>query len=423
MSGARKSIATTERVGTGLTRGALAGAPFSLQGKAMLLGQTITVIGGGIGGLAAALAAARAGADVTILEQAPEITEVGAGIQISPNGWAVLKALGLDAAVAAHAPRLTAVRLRDFRRGADVFAMPLTRADRPFHAVHRADLVDALVAACRDAGVKIRLNTRVEAVAVEGHATVLTLAEAAPERHGLTLAADGLHSPARAHLNPKSRAWFTGQVAWRATVPGDGSLPAEAHVFMGPGRHLVRYPLRQGGLINIVAVEERDAWAAEGWHHTDDPANLRRAFIDFCPEVRTLLDRVETAHLWGLFRHPVATTWTHGHLALLGDAAHPTLPFLAQGANMALEDAWSLIAALTTDPDMADALATYAELRRPRTVRIVQAAEANASNYHLRPGPYRFAAHSALRLAGRFAPHAVTGRFDWLHGHDVTRGA
>jgi salicylate hydroxylase len=388
----------------------------------MLIGQTITVIGGGIGGLAAALAAARAGAQVTVLEQSPEIAEVGAGIQISPNGWAVLKALGLDAALAADAPRLTAVRLRDFRRGAGVFTLPLTRADRPFYAVHRADLVDILARACAEAGVAIRLGTRVETVTVEGTETLLTFAETPPERHGLTFAADGVHSPARAALNPRSRAFFTGQVAWRATIPDDGTLPPEAHVFMGPGRHLVRYPLRRGRLINIVAVEERDAWAAEGWHHTDDPANLRRAFTDFCPEVRTLLDRVETVYLWGLFRHPVAPVWTDGQLALLGDAAHPTLPFLAQGANMALEDGWSLVAALAADPDSGDALRTYAELRRPRTARIVQAAEDNATNYHLRPGPWRLAAHGALRLAGRFAPHAVTGRFEWLHGHDVTRG-
>jgi salicylate hydroxylase len=388
----------------------------------MLIGQTITVIGGGIGGLAAALAAARAGAQVTVLEQSPEIAEVGAGIQISPNGWAVLKALGLDAALAADAPRLTAVRLRDFRRGAGVFTLPLTRADRPFFAVHRADLVDILARACAEAGVAIRLGTRVETVTVEGTETLLTFAETPPERHGLTFAADGVHSPARAALNPRSRAFFTGQVAWRATIPDDGTLPPEAHVFMGPGRHLVRYPLRRGRLINIVAVEERDAWAAEGWHHTDDPANLRRAFTDFCPEVRTLLDRVETVHLWGLFRHPVAPVWTDGQLALLGDAAHPTLPFLAQGANMALEDGWSLVAALAADPDSGDALRIYAELRRPRTARIVQAAEDNATNYHLRPGPWRLAAHGALRLAGRFAPHAVTGRFEWLHGHDVTRG-
>jgi salicylate hydroxylase len=387
----------------------------------MLRDRPVTVIGGGIGGLAAALAAARGGARVTVLEQAPEIAEVGAGIQISPNGWVVLKALGLAETVAATAPRSTAVRLRDFRRGAEVFAMALTRADRPFHLVHRADLIAALAGAAQAAGVTLRLGTRVAAVAPEDDATMLTLADGTQEMHGLTFAADGIGSPARAALNPKSRAFFTGQVAWRATVPDDGGLAPEAHVFMGPGRHLVRYPLRGGRLVNIVAVEERDAWAAEGWHHTDDPANLARAFIDFCPEIRDLLARVTETNLWGLFRHPVAQTWTAGQLALLGDAAHPTLPFLAQGANMALEDAFLLVRCLTEDPDTGAALARYQTLRRPRTARIVQAAEENATNYHLRPGPFRFAAHSALRLAARTAPHLVTGRYEWLHGHDVTR--
>jgi 2-polyprenyl-6-methoxyphenol hydroxylase-like FAD-dependent oxidoreductase len=168
---------------------------------------------------------------------------------------------------------------------------------------------------------------------------------------------------------------------------------------MGPGRHLVRYPLRRGRLINIVAVEERDAWAAEGWHHTDDPANLRRAFTDFCPEVRTLLDRVETVYLWGLFRHPVAPVWTDGQLALLGDAAHPTLPFLAQGANMALEDAWSLVAALTADPDSGDALRTYAELRRPRTAR--DRAGGGRQRHQLPPAPGSLAPRRPWRAAPR----------------------
>jgi salicylate hydroxylase len=391
----------------------------------MLAGRSVTVIGGGIGGLAASLALARHGASVTVVEQAPALIEVGAGIQISPNGWAVLKALDLAEAVAALSPRSNAVRLRDFRRGAEVFAMPIARADRPWHFVHRADLVEVLANAARKAGVAFRLGTRIEAVLPDGATTRLTLAGGAEEEHGLVIAADGLSSPARTALNPKSRPWFTGQVAWRATVPDDGALAAEAHVFMGPGRHLVRYPLRgQGGrprLVNIVAVEERDAWAAEGWHHTDDPENLRRAFRDFCPEVRALLGRVGAVNLWGLFRHPVAPVWASGRLALLGDAAHPTLPFLAQGANMALEDAWVLARTLATDPEEADALAAYGALRRPRCARIVTAAEENAANYHLRPGPLRFAAHTALRLAARTAPHLVTGRYEWLHGHDVTR--
>jgi salicylate hydroxylase len=386
----------------------------------MLIGQQVTVVGGGIGGLAVAVALAQRGARVEVLEQAPAITEVGAGLQISPNGWRVLAALGLADALAAISPRSKAVHLRDFRRGAGVFSMPLTRADQPWHLVHRADLIAVLHDAATAAGVTIRLGVKLEAVEPGPDETVLRLACGGVETHGLTIAADGLHSPARAALNPKSRPFFTGQVAWRCTIPVETEMSPEAHVFMGPGRHLVRYPLRDGRLVNIVAVEERDTWAAEGWHHRDDPAHLARAFTDFCPEVRALLDRAQDVYLWGLVRHPVAPVWHDHQLALLGDAAHPTLPFLAQGANMALEDAYVLARCLAEDVDQGSALAQYQALRRPRTARIVQAATDNATNYHLRPGPLRFAAHGALRLANRFAPHLVTGKFDWVHRFDVT---
>ncbi|GAB5445672.1 FAD-dependent monooxygenase [Gymnodinialimonas sp.] len=383
----------------------------------MLIGKQVTVIGGGIGGLAAALACARHGAAVTVLERAEAIREVGAGLQISPNGWVVLQALGLDEAVAAQATRGQAVRLRDFRRGAEVFTMPLRD---PFHFVHRADLIEALHAAAVEAGVEIRLGVQVAQVETQAHEVQLTLADGTKEVHGLTIAADGLHSAGRAHLNPRSKPFFTGQVAWRALVATE-ALPPEVHVFMGPGRHLVRYPLRGGALTNIVAVEERDAWAPEDWMLTDDPRNLRAAFIDFCPEIKDLLGDVEVPNLWGLCRHPVASQWVNGPLALLGDAAHPTLPFLAQGANMALEDAWVLAECLAGIADTGEALHSYQSARKPRTARIVEAANGNAANYHLRPGPYRFAAHTALRAAGRFAPHAVTNRFNWLYHHDVTR--
>ncbi len=308
-----------------------------------------------------------------------------------------------------------AARLRDFRRGADVFSLPLKGE---FHFVHRADLIGALYAAALDAGVEIRLGMAVEAVVVDGSGTLLTV-NGHEEVHGITLAADGLHSAGRAALNPHTRPFFTGQVAWRATLPG-GDLPPEAQVFMGPGRHLVRYPLRGGVLTNIVAVQERDAWAEEGWTTQDDPKNLRVAFADFCPEIREMLAKVETSHLWGLFRHPVAGNWHGGGLALLGDAAHPTLPFLAQGANMALEDAWVLASLLDAQENADMALGQYQATRKPRTARIVEAANDNAVNYHLRPGPYRFAAHTALRAAARFAPHVIGNRFHWLHNHDVT---
>lgn len=377
----------------------------------MLQGKDITVIGGGIGGLAAALACAQRGARVVVLERAAEIAEVGAGLQISPNGHVVLRALGIEVA----SVQGKTARLRDFRRGRDVFSLPLRG---PFHFVHRADLIEALHSAAVEAGVEVRLGRAVDAVAVDGPKSVLRIGDT-EEVHGITLAADGLHSTGRAALNPRTRPFFTGQVAWRATVPG-GNLPPEAQVFMGPGRHLVRYPLRGGALTNIVAVEERDGWAEEGWNTQDDPKNLRMAFADFCPEVKEMLAGVEQTHLWGLFRHPVAGNWHGGGLALLGDAAHPTLPFLAQGANMALEDAWVLATMLDAHVEEEQAFRHYQAARKQRTARIVEAANANAANYHLRPGPYRFAAHMALRTAARFAPHVVGNRFHWLHGHDVT---
>lgn len=389
----------------------------------MLIGQEITVLGAGIAGLAVATALAQRGAKVRVLDQTDAIREVGAGLQISPNGAVVLKALGLGDALAEAAPRARAVVLRDFRRGAQVFRMDLARADRPYHLVHRADLIEILRRGAKAAGVTVELGRRVVAVTPEVDGVRLSCADGHTETVPLLIGADGLHSPTRAALNKPVRPFFTGQVAWRCTIPLDApDTPPEASVHMGPGRHIVTYPLRGGALMNVVAVEERDGWAAEDWSHRDDPANLRAAFADFAPEIRDLLYRAGEVYLWGLFRHPVAKSWGQGRVALLGDAAHPTLPFLAQGANMALEDAWVLAATLADEEDTDTTFARYEAARRARCARIVEAASKNAENYHLRPGPYRAAAHAALRLGARLAPQAVAGRFDWLYGHDVTAG-
>jgi len=387
----------------------------------MLMGREITVLGAGIAGLAVASALARRGAQVRVLDQADAVREVGAGLQVSPNGAVVLKALGLGDALAQAAPRARAVVLRDFRRGAQVFRMDLARADRPYHLAHRADLIEILRRGAQAAGVTLELGRRVETVTPAPGGTRLDCADGHSETVPLLIGADGLHSPTRAALNAATRPFFTGQVAWRCTIPLDApDTPPEATVHMGPGRHIVTYPLRGGALMNVVAVEERDGWAAEGWSHRDDPAHLRAAFADFSPEIRDLLHSAEEVYLWGLFRHPVAKNWARDRVALLGDAAHPTLPFLAQGANMALEDAWVLAESLDQESETATAFARYEATRRGRCARIVEAASKNADNYHLRPGPYRAAAHGALRLGARFAPQALAGRFDWLYGHDVT---
>ena len=389
----------------------------------MLIGQEITVLGAGIAGLGVAAALAQRGALVRVIEQAPELAEIGAGLQVSPNGAAVLRALGAGLALNQVAPLARAVRLKDFRRGAEVFHLPLTRSDRPYHLIHRADLVAILLQLAQDAGVQIELGREVQSVTPDPRGAQLQFGDGSSERVSLLIAADGLNSQARAALNPKTRPFFTGQVAWRCTIPWSSDAEPEVQVHMGPGRHLVRYPLRGGALMNVVAVEERDEWAAEGWHHRDDPARMQRAFIDFSAEVRDMLAQAQDVYLWGLFRHPLAKVWSDTHMVLLGDAAHPTLPFLAQGANMALEDAWVLADCLAQDADQTVAFARFEERRRARCARIVEAASRNAENYHLRPGPYRFAAHTALRMATRFAPHLAANRFEWLYGHDVTHGS
>jgi salicylate hydroxylase len=374
----------------------------------MLIGLPVTVVGAGVAGLAIAAAMAQRGARVTVLEQASTIAEVGAGLQISPNGAAVLAALGLGDRLRAAGLISQAVELRDFRRGRRVVRLDLARdhgGPHPFVLIHRARLIGILEQAARDAGVRVALNAKAR------H-------DIAPPDGGLLIGADGLHSILRQRLNGAGQPFFTGQVAWRALIADDSAAP-EAHVYMGPGRHLVTYPLA-GGLRNIVAVEERGAWAAEGWTHRDDPAHLQRAFAGFAPEVRGWLDRVETVHLWGLFRHPVAATWHNDSTAILGDAAHPTLPFLAQGANMALEDAWVLADCLTTLP-VSEALTLYQTRRKARVRRVIDAATANARNYHLRNPALRLAAHTALRLGSALAPSAPLRRFKWLYGYDVTR--
>ena len=233
----------------------------------------------------------------------------------------------------------------------------------------------------------------------------------------LLIGADGLKSAVRARVDEASKPFFTRQVAWRAVLPED-DVPPVVEVHMGPGRHLVSYPL-PGGRRNVVAIEERMAWADEGWSHEDHPANPRGAFATFTPRVQGWLAGVDKVHLWGLFRHRVADRWYSGRQVIMGDAAHPTLPFLAQGANLALEDAWGLASSLRDHP-LAEALGAYQAVRKPRATRIVQAASDNARNYHLRFPPLRFAAHTGLRLAGAVAPGRLLGRFDWLYRHDVT---
>lgn len=370
--------------------------------------------------MAVALGLRRRGAEVTLLEQAPEIVEVGAGLQISPNGMVVLQALGVADALAQRSVAAQAVVLRA-RDGGQVLRLDLARhaMGQTFLCVHRADLVTVLAEAALAAGVDLRCGAAVAEI-LPGARPQVGLADGTRLGGDLVVGADGVHSRARPVLNGAGQAFFTGQSAWRAVVPNAGLLGPEVQLFMGPGRHLVCYPLRGGQAANIVAVLERPDWVAEGWDHADDPANLRAAFAGFGGVVPDLLARVAQVRLWGLFRHPVARLWQRDGVVLLGDAAHPTLPFMAQGAVMALEDGWVLGRVLDEATELGAALARYQALRRPRVQRVIAAANGNAWKYHLRNPVLRGAAHLGLRLGGRLAPAAMVHQFDWIYRHDVT---
>jgi salicylate hydroxylase len=387
-----------------------------------ITGKKIIVIGGGIGGLAAALALARLGAVVTVLEQTAEISDMGAGLQISPNGFVVLDALGLRDAVVDRSVAATSVVLRNYSNSAMVATLDVSpqTGGQNYHFIHRADLVACLLSAARQAGVQVRLQHKVKQVQTSVIPQVV-LTNGATMMADLVVGADGLHSCLRPVLNRPAAPRFTGQVAWRALVPRQSDALAQVQLYMGPGRHLVTYPLRGGQLVNVVAVQERTNWAADGWQHRDDPQNLRRAFADFSPDVQKLLRSVDNLHLWGLFRHPVAQNWYQDHAVLLGDAAHPTLPFLAQGANMALEDAWVLADCLANAETTSGALARYQKRREGRVRRVIAVSGRNAWKYHLRLPPLRMAAHAALRFVSLKAPQYLTRQFDWLYHHDVTK--
>ncbi|MEM9814039.1 MAG: FAD-dependent monooxygenase [Pseudomonadota bacterium] len=372
------------------------------------------IIGAGIGGVAAGIALAARGWQVTLSEQAPALTEVGAGLQLGPNAVAVLDALGVGDELRAAAAEPNRVEMRDDRTGALIAQVTLgddvvARHGRPYLQLHRADLLQVLLHAAERAGVRLAFGTRVE--------DLQSVAEA-----DLVVAADGIKSAAREQIAGRSSPQFLGHVAWRALAAADrvpGLDTSATLLCLGPGRHLVAYPLRGGAIWNVVAVTEETTWAGEGWNEAGDPSALHHAFRDADGPLAALLDAADAPLRWGLFGHAPLPRWTLGRCALLGDAAHPMLPFLAQGAAMAIEDAWVLAACLQ-DRSVEEGLARYARIRRPRVGRVQRTAARNAHIYHAkgaRAAVIRFGIRAAARLPG-----GLLAGLDWLYGEDVTAG-
>jgi len=384
--------------------------------------RPVIIIGGGIGGLATALALALKGIASVLLEQSAEFREVGAGIQLGPNVFRRFETLGIRAAIEADAVFPENLIMRDALTGDLVTKIPMGNQARahwgmPYAVTHRADLHNTLLQAClAQTKITLRNSAKVTAWQDSGDGVRVTLADGETISGDSLVACDGLWSQVRADIVNDGKPRVSGHIAYRAVLPASEVPPGQFEnnvvLWAGPKTHLVHYPLRRGELFNLVAVFHSNRYE-EGWNAFGDVEELNERFRNQQPQVHALLNKIESWRMWVLCdREPVAN-WTKGRIALLGDAAHPMLQYLAQGACMAIEDAVCLadkLAARRDDPHAA--FLAYQQERYLRTARVQVMARVYGDFYHA-TGPVR-ELRNAL-LSGRTQAQAYAGN-DWLYG-------
>ena len=384
------------------------------------------IAGGGIGGLAAAIALSRRGIEAEVLERSGFGEESGAGIQLGPNATRALKALGVLEAIEPHAFHPEAIVIFDGLTGRKLSSVPLgkfasQRWGSPYLTLHRADLHAALRGAAQILpAVTLKSGFEVETVeASEDRVTVRGSDRAEAKGAGL-IGADGLWSAIRASIMPDSNLRFTGQSAWRTVLRRNG-LPEPfaapmVGLWLGPGAHLVHYPVRGGAELNLVAVTAGGR-ERQGWNQAADAQTLRASFTDWCKDSKSLLERASGWRCWSLYRLAHLESWSRGLVALLGDAAHPVLPFLAQGAALAIEDAVALADCIAAEPDdLPSAYRHYEALRGLRAERLQRVSRRYGRLYHL-GGPLRLARN--FIMARRDETRALR-RLDWIYGNQPT---
>lgn len=400
------------------------------------MSRPVVIAGGGIGGLAAALSLAGQGFEVLILEQSERLAEVGAGIQLAPNCTRVLFDLGLEAPLREIAFVPEGGEMRVWDSGEVLTASRLGAAVErqtgfPYLHVHRADLVAVLAqAVTAHPAIELRAGVQVRDVAIAaGHVDIVaaaaqtTVTLAAP----VLIGADGIHSAVRQAVFGPQSPRFTGNVAWRALVPasspGAAGVPPLAVAWWGPGAHFVHYYVRRGELVNCVCVVESRDWCEESWAIPGDHGELAAAFAGWHPKLQALIHAIDpaTLHKWALFDRAPMAAWGRGRATLLGDACHPTLPFMAQGAAMAIEDGAVLArclrqADLDDDAAVAAVLQRYQRLRIDRTAAIQRGSRRNARIFHLR-GLSAWARNVYVRHGRPRNPWARLFEYDALTAH------
>lgn len=389
----------------------------------------IAIIGGGIGGLTAALALLRQGFEVTVFEQAPELREVGAGVQVSANGTRILFALGLQQAIMSVACEAGGKEIRLWNTGQtwklfDLGPQSVARYGFPYITIHRNDLHQVLAAGIRRiAPDAIKLGMRCEGIDQTAKGVSIRFTDGATVSADIAIGADGVHSAVRDALFGADKPKFTGIVAWRGVIPAE-RLPKHllrpvGTNWIGPGGHVIHYLLRRGELMNYVSVVERSDWQVESWSVAGTVDECLADYQGWNEDVHTLIKSMDTPYKWALMLRQPMEQWTRGRITLLGDACHPTLPFLAQGAVMAIEDGFVLGRALAEYRDDPEAgLLAYENTRRERTTRIVRGAENNLGRFH---NPALAHADTAeAYVNAEWEESKVKERYEWLFTYDAT---